>query len=389
MMKLRTIARVVQETRWDNNHYDNNRYDNNNYYRSSMVITPNGHFLAVPSGGSGDACHIRIYELATGTVRYNIPAHTGFITSLAVTADSQYLVSGSHDTCVQVWNIESGMQKFAHTYLSEVMHVATTPTFRITVLNLDRYNKDGDPNFLNGKICMNNATDPVDSEHLLYRHSFEIRMRGPVVSSSDGQLIVTSNYKDNMQVWQLPDGTLRNEFACRDAHDMVMTPDGQFIIVCHKGMHINIYSLTTGELVRQITDHRSFIYDLAVSNDGRSIAAGSEDNNIIIFSLIDLAAPPIILSAKCRARKIVFHPNNKQVAAAYVDGSILLWTICKWSDRDHYMFGKDLKAVIFQLMCVKSKLDHLAKNMFFLLPRLPMAVWLHIFSFIASFPEFA
>lgn len=51
--------------------------------------------------------HIRFYENSSGQLLHSMVAHLDSVTSLAVDQHGLYLISGSHDCSIRVWNLES------------------------------------------------------------------------------------------------------------------------------------------------------------------------------------------------------------------------------------------------------------------------------------------
>merc|ERR1719400_1922863 len=51
--------------------------------------------------------HIRFYDNNTGQLVHSMVAHLDSVTSLAVDQHGLYLISGSHDCSIRLWNLES------------------------------------------------------------------------------------------------------------------------------------------------------------------------------------------------------------------------------------------------------------------------------------------
>jgi WD40 repeat protein len=64
-------------------------------------VTPDGQYVV---SGSGDNT-VRVWELATGKEVRRFTGHENSVYSVAVTPDGQYVVSGSWDNTVRVWYI--------------------------------------------------------------------------------------------------------------------------------------------------------------------------------------------------------------------------------------------------------------------------------------------
>jgi mitogen-activated protein kinase organizer 1 len=57
---------------------------------------------------AGDSYNtIRLWDLSTGRTLYRMVGHTGSVTTLAWDAEAEVLISGSFDTTVRVWPLES------------------------------------------------------------------------------------------------------------------------------------------------------------------------------------------------------------------------------------------------------------------------------------------
>jgi WD40 repeat protein len=67
----------------------------------SVAVTPDGKYVV---SGSGDKT-VRLWELATGQEVRRFTGHEMGVMSVAVTPDGKYVVSGSGDKTVRVWYI--------------------------------------------------------------------------------------------------------------------------------------------------------------------------------------------------------------------------------------------------------------------------------------------
>ena len=69
---------------------------------TSVAVTPDGRYIV---SGSDDKT-VRVWERDTGKEVQKLTGHHDWVTSVAVTPDGRYIVSGSLDRTVRVWSID-------------------------------------------------------------------------------------------------------------------------------------------------------------------------------------------------------------------------------------------------------------------------------------------
>ncbi len=120
-------GRVMHEITWD--------YNSGNHHRS-ITLTPDG--KTVISGGSWG--YIASYNPNTGKKLQRFIGHTSDVWGVAASPDSRFLVSGSADQTVKLWEIDSGRLLLTIFQGSDNEWVAWTPEGYYTAsLNGDKY----------------------------------------------------------------------------------------------------------------------------------------------------------------------------------------------------------------------------------------------------------
>ncbi len=69
-----------------------------------MAVSPDGRWIV---SGSADRT-VKVWEAATGRLLRSLEGHTGSVRAVAVSPDGRFTVSGSEDRTVKVWEAATG-----------------------------------------------------------------------------------------------------------------------------------------------------------------------------------------------------------------------------------------------------------------------------------------
>ena len=156
--------------------------------------------------------------------------HTDSVTSVAVSSDGKYVVSGSEDKSVKIWSTETG----------DVVQSLT------------------------------GHTDGVLS----------------VAVSSDGKYVVSGSWDNSVKIWSTKTGdvvwTLTGHTS--DVSSVTVSSDGKYVVSGSGDKSVKIWSTETGDVVRTLTGHTSDVSSVAVSSDGKYVVSGSKDYSVKIWS---------------------------------------------------------------------------------------------------------
>src|SRR5271166_4091467 len=97
---------------------------------NAVAVTPDGRYVV---SGSDDG-KLRVWDLATGETKTTLQGHTSWVTAMAVTPDGRQVVSGSEDKTLRVWDLTTGESKTTlQGHTGSVNAVAVTPDGRQVV----------------------------------------------------------------------------------------------------------------------------------------------------------------------------------------------------------------------------------------------------------------
>ncbi|UKP00036.1 WD40 repeat domain-containing protein [Nostoc sp. UHCC 0870] len=290
---------------------------------------------------------------------YTLTGHSGKVTSVAISPEGEFLVSGCTDQNVNVWDINNG--KFIRTLagnLGEVSSVAVSPKGDFVAVGSCEHPRSNVKvwDLKTGKLL-----------HTLLGHQKPVNV---VVISPDGQILASGSNK--IKIWNLekgdristlwhtsavhaiaisPDGKIlasgSSDTKIRlwnpqtgdplrtlighagDVKAIAMSPDGQLLFSGSADTTIKIWHLITGKLLYTLTEHTDEITSLTVSSDGQTLFSSSTDTTIKIWRISSCEAIETLTGHSKKVNTIALSPDGKILASGSSDQSIKIWQIDK------------------------------------------------------------
>jgi|GEM_PF-1253048 len=231
----------------------------------SLAINPDGTLLA--SGGGTNDKTVRLWKLPSGEAIATLEGHNDSISCLGISSIipdaepepepepapksisrasrflkkstakeekkvQQFLVSGSYDHTVRLWELPEG----------------------------------------NLLATLEGHTDLVQC----------------LAVSSDGKLLSTGTWgrDKTVKLWQLPDGELKGTIVGHEdaVLDLAISPDNLVLATGSKDKTLRLWSLPAGEAIATIEGHTNSVKAIAFSADGQLLATGSWDKTVRVWS---------------------------------------------------------------------------------------------------------
>jgi hypothetical protein len=239
-------------------------------YVYSVAVTPDGRYVV---SGSGDNT-VRLWELATGKEVRQFKGHQRQIYSVTVTPDGKYAVSGSPDETMRLWDLATGQEVPPFTgHQSTVNSVAVTPDGKYVVSGSgDRTVRLWD--LATGKVRQFNGHEGV-----VYS----------VAVTPDGKYVVSGSGDRTVRLWDLATGEVR-KFEGHEwgVYSVAVTPDGKYVVSGGGDGTVRLWNLATGEQVRKFEGHKLAVFSIAVAPDGKYVVSGSRDKTVRVWYIGDL-----------------------------------------------------------------------------------------------------
>ncbi len=245
---------------------------------TAIAMTPNRQFVV---SGSEDMT-LRLWDLTTRACLWISRGHEDKIIAVAVTPDGRFVVSGSEDMTLRLWDIGTGkgLRTFrGHT--NWVTAVAVTPNSRFAVSG-SRDKTLRLWNFATGKCLW------TSQEHKNWVNA--------VAVTPDGRFVLSAHDEENLYLWEIGTGKRverkyygssleRLGFVSSAVSALVITPDGRLAVSGGQDKTLRLWDFKTAEIIRTYQGHQGTITSVAVTPDGKFAVSGSDDATLRSWNL--------------------------------------------------------------------------------------------------------
>jgi RNA polymerase sigma factor (sigma-70 family) len=246
----------------------------------AFALAPDGKTLAVGTyTDNPNTVAIYLRDAATGRVLKECCGHSSSVRSLAFAPDGKTLISGSHDKTVRFWDPADGKELRRFTEADMVMAVALSP---------------------DGKTLATTSFHSPDAK-------WTVRLRDAATGQEQRQ------FKANAPVFRL-------EFSSDGKTLAALAP--------HNGgqptSSIYLLDVASGKL-REIAGQPPFMYTVAFSPDGKTLATGS-DQGIVLWD-VAAAKERVRLGGRYAWTSCLSFSSDGKTLATVGHGAIRLWDV--------------------------------------------------------------
>ncbi|KZP30747.1 WD40 repeat-like protein [Athelia psychrophila] len=283
----------------------------------SVAFSPDGSYIV---SGSRDKT-VRVWDAITGQIALPpLEGHKDGIYSVSFSPDGSKIVSGSYDKTVRVWDAITGQAALPPLEGHEdwVYSVSFSPDGS----NIVSGSKDKTVRVWSA-ITGRAALPPLEGH------------KGPVYSvalSPDGSKIVSGSYDKTVRVWDAITG--QAALPPLEGHEdsvfsVAFSPDGSYIVSGSRDKTVRVWDATTGQAtLPPLQGHEGWVWSVSFSPDGSKIVSGSYDKTVRVWDTVtgEVALLPLQGHAGT-VRSVSFSPDGFKIVSGSRDKTVRVWDI--------------------------------------------------------------
>ena len=259
--------------------------------------------------------------------------HTNAITAVEWSPDGRFILSGSSDNSIKLWDAESGRLIRTFTDEEDVLYVHFLPGGKsffsvnekggVRIWDIAQGGRAGEFSISGEKEPA--IIDPVSSDGSVVRAIVSSKLYAAQLSSGKG-----------LPAEPLPEGApVRKYFSGYDSgHKNLITADGGRMLSAvpeepsdTRYKKLILWELSKGNILFSLDGHQDRIDAVALSPDESYAASGGRDKTVRVWDLKTGKAVAVLTGHQKEIETLAFSPDRKYVLSGSRDHTMRLWDI--------------------------------------------------------------
>ncbi|CDF33984.1 WD40-repeat containing protein [Chondrus crispus] len=270
--------------------------------------------------GSRDSS-VRVWDVDTGLqIGDALTGHTGWVESVAMSGDGKRAVSGSYDDSVRVWDVDTGLQ---------IGDALTGHTDGVESVAMSGDGKRAVSGSLDESVRVWDVDTGLQIGDALTGHTSYV---DSVAMSGDGKRAVSGSWDESVRVWDVDTGLQIGDALTGHTgrvESVAMSGDGKRAVSGSYDESVRVWDVDTGLQISDApTGHTGEVDSVAMSGDGKRAVSGSRDMSVRVWDVdTGLQIGDALTGHTHWVLSVGMSGDGKRAVSGSYDKSVRVWDV--------------------------------------------------------------
>jgi WD40 repeat protein len=349
-----------------------------------LGVSPDGKALAIASSGNGAA----LWALPSGTLAGKL-TESADADAVVFSHDGNLVAVGLDDGSTRIWSRREGREVKRLMSQSSVFRLSFSPDDSYLLVNLGPSASIWDVSHgvevrrlthdlgIVGEAFLPDRKSVVTASADGFARAWKYRGSGrlmqishpaaiqDVVADATSGRIITADNEGTINLWSITTGDLL--FTLRQpglmSYNVSLTPDAHYLAAGAATRQVWLWDIERRKVFQKLQE-QSTIQAVQFSPDGKTIAVSAWDHTVHLYSVSTGLLQTELPKHPDRVRALAYSPDGRLLATACMDGIVRVWEVETKNKRREFQHGGQLWSVAFDVsgaLLASASSDHTAK----------------------------
>lgn len=280
-----------------------------------LVFIPGSNLLA----SSGDNHQIRLWDLDRNGLKATLADHDTLVTAIATSPDGRVLASGDYRGHLRLWDLDAleAPPRRLPSIPRRARAMSWSPDGRWLAVA-------GDSDHIHVWEREADRWIELEVDYADNRGAYAFG----VAWSPDGSVLAAGGHERAISLWRWPDASpMRTIETHAKIGSILFAPDGSALIAGTPEGDLRSWALDRldePQVSLERNPRPGGIWGLVLSPDGRTLASGRDDGQVVLWDPETLRQTCRINAHQIKVHALAFSPDGRKLATANFDGKILV-----------------------------------------------------------------
>jgi WD40 repeat protein len=259
--------------------------------------------------------------------------HGHFLIALAFTADGERILSAGHDQRVRLWEVATGKELWqSEEYAGHLRCMALSPDGKTVAVSGDCANAAKTAAILLLDALTGKTIQDLELRRLRMDDSLGISTVPSLAFLKDGKTLAVTAYP-HIRLYDWREGKETGRFSDDNfgSETLAVSPDGRILAAGRHDGTIRLWDLIAGKELLRLEGHEDKVRCLAFAPDGKTLVSGGEDHTVRVWDVVTGRQVHLLKGHDSQVETVAFRNDGKTVASGSLDekATVHLWDVAR------------------------------------------------------------